>query len=74
MIELYSTRDRHEHEPGDPRATSQQGFVYYQKQDIESTYHGVFVDGDNIVTMATPLIFFFYGARSEDVHQFQEKI
>ena len=41
MIKLYSKGDRYEYEPGDPRATSRQGFVYCQKQDIESTYHGV---------------------------------
>ena len=33
--------DKQEYEHGDSRATSQQGFVQSQKQDTESTYHGV---------------------------------
>ena len=41
MIELYSNMGKHEYEPGDPRATSGQGYVQCQKQDIESTYHDV---------------------------------
>ena len=28
-----------------------------KSRTFESTYHGVFVDGDNNVAMATPLIF-----------------
>ena len=41
MIEPYLKRDRYEYVPGDPRATSRQGFVQCQKQDIESTYHDI---------------------------------
>ena len=31
-----------------------------KSRTFESTYHGIFVDGDNIVTMATPPIFFIF--------------
>ena len=31
-----------------------------KSRTFESTYHGVFVDGDNNVAMATPLIFFLF--------------
>ena len=38
MIEHYSKRDKHEYEPGDPRATSRQGFLM-SKAGHWSTYH-----------------------------------
>ena len=64
MIEHYSKRDKHEHEPGDPRATSRQGFVQCQKQDIESTYHG-------ILLMKTPCC--HHGNSSHFFHFFIEQ-
>ena len=74
MIELYSKRDRHEHEPGDPRATSRQGFVQCQKQDIESTYHGGLLMKTQCCHYGNSSLSYFYRARCEDIHQFQDKI
>ena len=60
MIEHYSKRDRYEFVPGDPRATSRQGFVSCQKQDIESTYHGVLLMKTQCCRHGNSSLFFLF--------------
>ena len=75
MIELYSKRDRHEYIPGDPQGPLGRALFNVKSRTLRVLTMMVCWWRLNVVTMATPLIFFhFFWARCEDIHKFQDKI